>query len=302
MNINMRSVILIGVALVIAGIAAFLARSLVSTPQTVQVVAEQKKPTNNQVLVANKIIQTGYFLKRDDLEWQSWPDDNINVNYIQKSAEDSGDNQIMDVVGSVAKLPIVAGEPVIAAQVVKPGSQGFMAAVLTPGNRAVSININSKSGISGFVFPGDMVDIMLTHQVDLADGEDTIPTQVTETVLKNIRVLAIDTLMNNVSNTPSIGKIATFEVTPKQAEKVALVSRMGEISLSLRSLAVVSEDQEDTVQLVNNEAKTITYVGEVSVVAGGDTVGGPNSTNKKVNVLRAAQSQQLTFRTPKQAN
>ena len=294
MNINMRSVILIGIAILIAGVAAFLARSLVTTPEVVQVAAKQEAPANTQVLVANKTIPTGFFLKRDDLEWQSWPDNNVNVNYIQKSSENSGDNQIQEIVGSVAKLPIVAGEPIISGQVVKPGSQGFMAAVLSPGNRAVSININSKSGISGFVFPGDMVDILLTHEVQFEENGEPVPSQVTETVMKDIRVLAIDTLMNNETNTPAIGKIATFEVTPKQAEKIALISRMGEISLSLRSLAVESEDDASVTVSMNNTDKTITYEGEVSVVAGG-SANGPGSKIKKVRILRAEQIQEVSF-------
>lgn len=290
----MRSVILIGIALVIAGVAAFLARSLVSSPEVVQVAAKEEASVNTQVLVANKTIQTGFFLKREDLEWQSWPDNNINVNYIQKPSDSAGDNYIQDIVGSVAKLPIVAGEPIISGQVVKPGSQGFMAAVLSPGNRAVSININSKSGISGFVFPGDMVDILLTHEVQFEENGEPVPSQVTETVMKDIRVLAIDTLMSNETNTPSIGKIATFEVTPKQAEKIALISRMGEISLSLRSLAVESEEDENVIALMNNEDKTITYEGEVSVVAGGNA-SGPGSNIKKVQILRAEQIQEVSF-------
>lgn len=298
----MRSVILIGIALVIAGAAAFLARSLVSTPEAVQVVATEQKSVNTQVLVANKPIQTGYFLKREDLDWQSWPDDNVNINYIQKSSENSGDNQIQDIVGSVAKLTIVAGEPIISGQVVKPGSQGFMAAVLTPGNRAVSININSKSGISGFVFPGDMVDILLTHEVQFEENGEILPSQVTETVLKDIRVLAIDTLMSNETNTPSIGKIATFEVTPKQAEKVALVSRMGEVSLALRSLAVESDEDQSVISLMNSAEKTITYEGEVSVVAGDSSSRGPESNIKKVQILRADQIQEISFSDRKKNN
>lgn len=297
----MRSVILIGIALVIAGAAAFLARSLVTTPEVVQVAAKEEAPANTQILVANKTIQTGFFLKRDDLEWQSWPDNNVNVNYIQKASDSSGDNQIQDVVGSVAKLPIVAGEPIISGQVVKPGSQGFMAAVLSPGNRAVSININSKSGISGFVFPGDMVDILLTHEVQFEENGEPVPSQVTETVMKDIRVLAIDTLMSNETNTPSIGKIATFEVTPKQAEKIALISRMGEISLSLRSLAVESEEDESVIVSMNNEDKTITYEGEVSVVAGG-SASGPGSNIKKVQILRAEQVQEVSFTNSEKKN
>ncbi|WDU58212.1 Flp pilus assembly protein CpaB [Pseudemcibacter aquimaris] len=276
--------------------AALIARSLVTNPEAVQVVAEAPEPTYTEVLVANKVIRTGFFLKREDLEWQNWPMDNINPNYIQKTSDAVAEEQINDVLGSVVKLPIVAGEPVLNGQIVKPGDRGFMAAVLTPGNRAISININSKSGISGFIFPGDKVDVLLTHNVVFGAGDNEFSSEVTETVMKDIRVLAIDTFMNNETNTPTIGKIATFEVTPKQAEKVALMSRMGELSLSLRSLAVESEDDEGVARMMNNQARTITYINDVSTVAGGNTELG-NQTNKvkKVRVLRAEQAQELSF-------
>lgn len=301
MNINIRSIVLIGIALIIAGIAAFLARSLINTPEGPQVAAGPQAPVNVEVLVSNKNIPTGNFLRVEDLEWQSWPDENININYTQKNSDQGAAAQIDNIVGSVAKLPIIGGVPIMNGQIVKPGTRGFMAAILTPGNRAVSININSKTGLSGFVFPGDMVDIILTHTVQLGEGEEKQPSQVSETVMKNIKILAIDTLMNNETNTPSIGKIATFEVTPKQAEKVTLLSRMGELSLALRSLAVEAENEEDeeVAKLMNNNAKTITFINEVSAVAGGDSVmGGAARKNVKVQVLRAGQTQELTFTDP----
>ena len=222
--INMRSIVLITAAIVVAGITAFIARSLVSTPEVTQTTIVQKVESEIQILVSTKDIQTGYFLKKDDLEWQPWPGDNINDNYTRKESDATASSQMETFLGSVAKAPIAAGEPILNGRVVKPGARGFMAAVLKPGYRAVSISINSRTGISGFIFPGDTVDVLLTHSVVEEDTgqKENAQIQATETVLEDIRVLAIDTQMTNETNTPSIGKIATFEVSPKQAQKIAL--------------------------------------------------------------------------------
>ena len=225
--INTRSIILITAALIVAGITAFLARSLLSAPEAAKTTIVQQVASEIQVLVAADDVPTGHFLKKEDLTWQSWPGDNINENYTQKKSDAAANSQMDPFIGAVAKTPIAAGEPILNGRVVKPGSRGFMAAVLKPGYRAVSIAINSRTGLSGFIFPGDSVDILLTHDVeeDVPGNEGgKTEIQAAETVLTDIRVLAIDTQMTNETNTPSIGKIATFEVLPKQAEKIAFLA------------------------------------------------------------------------------
>ena len=299
--INTRSIILIASAIFVAGITAFLARSLVSAPEVEQTTIVQQVASEVQVLVSERDIQTGYFLKREDLQWQSWPGDNVNENYTQKISDMEADAQIEAFLGSVAKAPIAAGEPILNGRVVKPGARGFMAAVLKPGYRAVSININSKTGLSGFIFPGDSVDILLTHAITGAEeGQDVEERiQASETVLEDIRVLAIDTQMTNETNTPSIGKIATFEVLPKQAEKIALMSRMGELSLALRSLAVEEEGVTKTATLSGNASRNVTYADEVSKVIAEQTGTGISSGKKQtVKIVRAGETENLTFIDP----
>lgn len=302
--INMRSIVLIVAALVVAGVTAFMARSLISTPDAEQTTIVQQVAAETQILVSSRDIQTGYFLKREDLEWQSWPGDNINENYTQMGPEASADNQIEALLGSVAKGPIAAGEPILDGRIVKPGARGFMAAVLQPGYRAVSININSRTGLSGFIFPGDSVDILLTHTVeeDTPGAEDeTIEIQATETVLTDIRVLAIDTQMTNETNTPAIGKVATFEVLPKQAEKIALMTRMGELSLSLRSLAVETDD--DVVKTAAYSSNNVTYADEVSkVVAEQNGTGAGAGKKQTVKIVRANTTEDLVFKDPSKNN
>lgn len=294
----MKSIILITAAIVVAGITAFVARSLVSTPEIAQTTIVQQMESEVQILVSTRDIQTGYFLKKDDLEWQSWPGDNINDNYTRKESDATAISQTETFIGSVAKAPLAAGEPILNGRVVKPGARGFMAAVLKPGYRAVSISINSRTGISGFIFPGDSVDILLTHSVteENTGEEDSTQIQATETVLEDIRVLAIDTQMTNETNTPSIGKIATFEVSPKQAQKIALMTRMGELSLALRSLAV-DEEGDAIVQTTDVSVPNVTYADEVSrVIAEQNGTGTAATTKQTVKIVRASQSEDLVFR------
>ncbi|QCI80430.1 Flp pilus assembly protein CpaB [Hankyongella ginsenosidimutans] len=119
------------------------------------------------------------------------------------------------------------------AGLVGPGERGFLAAALQPGMRAITISISDTSGVAGFVFPGDRVDLVLTHQVDQGDRGQI---RVSETVLQNVRVLAIDQDVNDREDQPKVGRTVTLEVTPKLVEKIAVMQLIGSVSLSLRSL------------------------------------------------------------------
>ncbi len=291
MNINMRSVVLIGVALLIAGVTAFLARSLVSTPQpqangSPQAVAKIAE-ARLKILVAAADMEVGHFVKAEDMVWQSWPDDRVHESYIQKESDVTPDS----FVGAVVKTTIAAGEPIISNRMVKPGNRGFMAAVLPAGKRAISIRINATSGNAGFVFPGDRVDILLTHEV----GQDSNrgKARVSETVLSNVRVLAINQRTDNPTHTPSIGQTATLEVTPKEAEKISLINRMGELTLILRSLG---KEETPAPQQAAADPRTITWDSEVSTqISGGASSAGPAGRNITVEVFRGSTSKAQTF-------
>jgi pilus assembly protein CpaB len=115
--------------------------------------------------------------------------------------------------------------------------------VLEPGKRAVSVSINATTGIAGLVFPGDRVDLILTHNIPEEEGGKKKMRRASETVLKNIRVLAVDQTVDDQTGEPEVAKTTTLEVTPKQAEIIAVVIELGRLSLSLRSLA--REEQAD---------------------------------------------------------
>jgi pilus assembly protein CpaB len=166
------------------------------------------------------------------------------------------------MVGAVVRGFIAAGEPVADGAVVKPGDRGFLAAVLDPGMRAVSVPVNPISGNAGLIFPGDRVDLILTQALNADDGSTR---RVSETVLENIRIIAMGADLSDATEPGKANdraKTATFEVTPQQAESVALLTELGKLSLSLRSLAA---DQEAD-HAIPTRADSLTWDRDVSNV------------------------------------
>lgn len=229
-----RNIILISFALIAALGTALLARGwlnaqrqpVAATPNAAPVEAAQ------QVLVAKAALPAGRFIKPEDLRWQAWPEGQVPATYMLK-----GKREPDELTGAVVRSGFAPDEPITDARIVKPGDRGFMAAVLEPGFRAVSVSVTATSGIAGFVFPGDHVDLLVTHSVSTDDMSSRKNALVTETVLADVRVVAIDQTMNDQAGTPSVARTVTFEVTPKQAEMVNVARRLGELTLSLRSLS-----------------------------------------------------------------
>jgi len=232
---NVRSLILVIAALLIAVITAFMARALMSGRDDAQPTQVVKPSTDTKVLVAARALPAGRILQADDLKWQSWPEDSVHEAFLPESA-----GSIADMTGKVVRSAFLAGQPLTKNAVVGPQDRGFMAAVLTPGMRAVTVSISPTSGVAGFVFPGDRVDLVVTHEVDRGDNPSL---QVSETVIRNVRILAIDQATALEAGKPQLAQTATLEVTPKQVEKINVMQRLGGLSLSLRPLA----DREDTV-------------------------------------------------------
>ena len=228
---NSRSLLLLIVAL---GVAAFTAFAVKSRLQQAEVaapqVAEQAK-----VLVASVAIPAGSFIRSDaHLAFVAWPADTIQQNYITQAG-----HTVDEFNGAVVRRAINAGEPITANLLVKTSEGGFMSAVLQGGMRAVSIAVNATSGNAGFVFPGDRVDLIVTHSIPVqaGNGQTAQNIVVSETFIENVRVLAIDQMLDNPENKAVLAKTVTLEVTPKEAEKVNVAGDLGKISLSLRSLA-----------------------------------------------------------------
>ena len=229
-----KKLILLVVALVVAVGTAFAARSILTgasapSAEATQVDA-QKGP---KVLVAQRALPVGTIITADAVSFQAWPKEMVQDAYFL-----DGEADMAKMVGTVVRHAITAGEPITQGALVAPGDRGFLAAALGPGMRAVTITVSAKTGVAGFVFPGDRVDLMLTQTVN-GEGDSL---KAAETILKNLRVLATD--QSTESETTEGGKTVvhsfrtvTLEVTPRIAEKIAVADTIGTLSLSLRSIA-----------------------------------------------------------------
>jgi pilus assembly protein CpaB len=223
-------------ALVVAIGTALAAKSMFTgaSAPTAQAVAAPA-PKGPKVMVAQRSLPVGTIITADSTAFQPWPKDMVQDAYFVE-----GEADMTKLLGTVVRFPITAGQPVTQGALVAPGDRGFLAAALGPGMRAVTINVSKKTGVAGFVFPGDHVDLMLTQQVNGAGGDAT-GLKIAETILRNLRVLATDqsteTETENgktvVKNTSAI----TLEVTPRIAEKIAVADTIGTLNLSLRSIA-----------------------------------------------------------------
>jgi pilus assembly protein CpaB len=222
--------IVLGIA-VTAGAAAFLLSGGERVPAPVQQIVRPVSETVD-ILVAKTDIGVGRAVSPDDITWQAWPIAAAGPLFIRRTARPEALNEFK---GAVARAPFVAGEPIREEKLVRADGSGFMSAILPAGMRAVSTEISAESGAGGFILPNDRVDVLLTRREQGAQSADSITT---ETILRNIRVLAIDqTVEEKGGQKVVVGKTATLELGPQQAETLAMSRQRGSISLALRSLA-----------------------------------------------------------------
>ncbi len=248
-----RKLLLLIMALVMAGISAVVIRGMFGGEGEAQAspVAAAPQPTGPEVAVAIRPLPVGTIIGPESFRYQRWPAELVNKTYYVK-----GEGDLTKLNGSVVRYALTAGAPVTQGALVKPGDRGFLAAALGPGMRAVTISVSAQSGVAGFVFPGDRVDLMLTQEVP--GGGEGPPLKAAETIIRNIRVLAADqrtdktvdeqgkTIVANTSN-------VTLEATPKIAEKIAVAQTIGQLSLALRSIADNKAELEE--RIANGEVK-----------------------------------------------
>ncbi len=195
---------------------------------------EAPKMASVDILVAKSDITMGQSLSPGDLQWQAWPATTASGNFIRKNDRP---NAIEQFSGNIARVPFVAGEPIREAKLVNAKGSGFMAAILPTGMRAVATQISAETGAGGFILPNDRVDVILTHRDRAAEKASGVEMQVSETLLSNIRVLAIDQTVDDKNAQKNVlGKTATLELTEHQAEALALAQKLGTLSLALRSI------------------------------------------------------------------
>jgi pilus assembly protein CpaB len=294
---DVRKIILLVGALLVAGVTAFFARSMfigAATPEASA--APAPVPQGPEVLVATRTLPVGTIIDAEALRYQVWPAGLVQPAYFIRGGQ-GGNPQ--DLMGTVVRTEISAGQPLTQGAIVRPGDRGFLAAALGPGMRAITVGVSATSGVAGFVFPGDRVDLVLTQEVK-GEGEGA-SLKVSETVIRNIRVLATDQRINardeNGNQVAAPIATVTLEATPRIAEKIMVAQTIGQLSLSLRSLADSNTDLERAiasgeVQVPQNgnpeeeRRMLIAIAGQPVDSAGTFTVGGDVSRFQRRSVPR----------------
>jgi pilus assembly protein CpaB len=227
------------VALAAGGIAALLAGRSEQTPQLTA--APVATIQTDDVLIAATDIAIGQTVSGNEFRWQTWPTASAGTNFIRRSERPDAVNQLA---GSIARSPFLAGEPIREARLIRANGSGYMAAILPPGMRAISTDVTPETGAAGFILPNDRVDVILSRRDRGSERAPGAETQTSETVLTNVRVLAIDqTIEEKGAARVVVGKTATLELTQGQAEILVLSRNMGQLSLALRSLADASGNE-----------------------------------------------------------
>jgi pilus assembly protein CpaB len=242
---DFKKILLLVGALMVAAVTAIMAKNMfagASAPQA----AAATVPQGPKVLVAKKPLPVGTIIDASMIDWTPWPKDAIQPTYYQQGQADSDPAKLL---GTVVRYPIASGQPLTRGSIVGSEDRSFLAAALGPGMRAVTVPVNASTGLAGFVFPGDRVDLVLTQEIrGSGDGE---PLHASETIVRNIRVLAADQRYTDKDEDgkPVVkeARNVTLEVTPQMAERVAVAQSMGTLSLSLRSLADPSSDMQRAV-------------------------------------------------------
>jgi pilus assembly protein CpaB len=228
--------VVLTVAIGAGGVAALLAGR---SERPADVTPAAPKISTVDILVAKSDIPMGQSLSPGDVQWQEWPASTASGNFIRKT---DNPGAIEALAGQIARAPFVAGEPIRDAKLVNAKGAGYMAAILPSGMRAVSTQISPETGAGGFILPNDRVDVIVTRRD--ADKTGGGGEQTSETVLTNIRVLAIDqNIEEKGGQKVVVGKTATLELTPGQAETLTLAQHLGALSLALRS---ISDAQRET--------------------------------------------------------
>jgi pilus assembly protein CpaB len=251
---NTARIVVLAIAVGAGGVALYLAGSSEQAPPPVAPVAQLQ---TTDVLVAKSEIALGQTLGPDDVQWQSWPSSAASSTVIRRTDRPDAPTQLA---GSIARSPFIAGEPIREPKLVRANGSGFMAAVLPTGMRAVSTEISPETGAGGFILPNDRVDVILSKRDRNPDRGGAADIVNSEVIMSNIRVLAIDQAPKEKDGQNTVvGKTATLELKPEQAEILARARQTGTLSLALRALVdrnlpdTVSEDRNakrDSVNIV----------------------------------------------------
>ncbi|MEM7214052.1 MAG: Flp pilus assembly protein CpaB [Pseudomonadota bacterium] len=255
--------------------AGYIGLNLSNQPEQVrEVVVEGPKIELEEVLVASRDISLGTSIKGDMFTWQSWPKDGLAEGYIIRSATPEGLD--IETKPAIARAPFFSGEPIRETKLIRAG-QGYMSAILPTGQRAVATSISTATSAGGFILPNDRVDVIMTRRADEDEGGDFI----TETILENVRVLAIDqTIEEQDGEAVVVGETATLQLTLEQAKILTVAQQIADrLTLALRSLEDSGDEKTSGAShlLSGNRGN-----GRVRVIKYGnrkDVLAGPTNTN-----------------------
>ena len=247
------------VALVAGGAAFWLSRTL-TQPAPKQNVQLTQTMETVQVLVARADIGLGQVASESSFRWQEWPKQGLSPSFVTRQAKPRAPT---DLSGSIARTSITANEPITQNKLIKPGSGGVLAAILTPGMRAFSIKISEHTSVGRLILPNDHVDILLTSRSRTRGGGGGGEDVNVEVLLRNVRVLAIgQNIEAKEGRKNADGNVAALELSPSQAEIIAQSTLRGELSLALRSVADIGATEqaaEDSKKERGNAVKVLRY-------------------------------------------
>jgi pilus assembly protein CpaB len=259
------------VAVAAAGGAGYVAKNIASAPPAEVLVNAPAEPgiQLTDVLVLSADVPMGANVG-ESLDWQAWPADGVTANFITRAAEPGA---MEDFKTAIARVPMYSGEPLRKSKLVGEG-QSFMSSILPSGRRAIATQISADTSAGGFILPNDYVDVIMTRRADTSGTAGGAAGFITETILKNIKVLAIDQMIqeDEEGKKVKVGETATLELTPQQAEIITVAQQMADrLTLSLRSVADAQDKQEGEADYLvsgNGKRGTVRLIksGEVSEV------------------------------------
>jgi pilus assembly protein CpaB len=248
--------VVLAIAIAAGGTAAFIAGTSDRKPAPAP--APVAKLDTVDILIAKADLALGQTIRPGDVKWQTWPAAAAGPSYIRKNDRPDAVTQLS---GSIVRISFAIGEPIRESKLIKADGSGFMAAILPTGMRAVSTDISPETSAGGFILPNDRVDVILTRRDKAAEKAAGVEVHTSETVLTNIRVLAIDqTIQEKDGQKVAVGKTATLELTQRQAETLALSRQLGSLSLALRSLADASKSKSDDEDQIGTKRSGVNMV------------------------------------------
>ena len=224
--------------------------------------AQAAQIVTDRVRVAAADLPQGLLLRETDLSWKAVPHDSVPSGALIDTPASGTDFK-----GSVLRHEVTANAIIVSSDTLSPSSPGFLAAALKPGMRAVSVGIDDVSGNAGLIQPGDFVDLLLTQQIDSVGGNTAGHTYSSETVVSRVRVLAVGSEYQRPKSDSEANEHArtvTLEVLPQTAQVVSVASRLGSLSLALRSFAVSDRSQIEGSSAVVEPTLPPVYSNQVS--------------------------------------